>query len=76
MPPTAEQPAPMPPAPEQPTLRLPFGVVEMNRPVTDPVCGQTMTQATAKASLDHAEGSVSFCSTECREAYVAASRRP
>jgi len=34
--------------------------MEMTRPVSDPVCGRTLTQATAKAPLDDAEGSVSF----------------
>ena len=63
-------------APEQATWSLPFGVVGMNRPVSDPVCGQTVTRASARESLDDADGSVSFCSTECRELFVAASRRP
>ncbi len=76
MPPTPEQPTPEEPTPGQPTVRLPFGVVEMNRPVSDPVCGRTITRASAKASLDHAVGSVSFCSTECRDLYSAALRRP
>jgi len=64
------------PTPRQPTTRLASAAVEMNRPVTDPVCGWTITQATAEASLDRAEGSVSFCSAACRELYSAAPRRP
>lgn len=66
----------MPPTPRQPTTKLPFSAVEMNRPVTDPVCGRTVTQATAKASVDRAEGSVSFCSAAGGELYSAAPRRP
>ena len=62
--------------PYRQTTRLPFAVVEMNRPVTDPVCGQTITQATAKASLGDADGLVCFCSWACRELYAAALRRP
>lgn len=69
-------PTPVPANSQQPTARLPFAVVEMNRPVTDPVCGRSITRATAKSSLDHAEGSVSFCSTACRELYPEAPRRP
>ena len=53
-------------------MRLPPGVVEMNRPVGDPVCGRTVTKASAAAVVDHAAGSVSFCSTECRDVYLAA----
>lgn len=76
MPPTSEQPRPEEPTPGQPTVSRPFGGVEMNRPVSDPVCGQTVTRASAKASLDHAVGSVSLCSTECRDLHSAALRRP
>jgi len=66
----------VPPTPRKPTTKLPFAAVEMNRPVTDPVCGRTVTQATAKAFVDRAEGSVSFCSAACRELYLAAPCRP
>ena len=44
---------------------------EASDTVVDPVCGMTITPDTAAATTDHDGTTVHFCSTGCRDAFVA-----